>query len=119
MGIENPATPSRELVQVLTLRDQALSTSGNYRNQVTVAGRAVGHLVDPRTGRPADGPLAAVSVVARECTHSSALATGLFVLGADAGPALATRERLAALFLVREGNTLRARSTPAFADLAP
>lgn len=119
VGIEDPTLPARGMARVLALRDQALSTSGNYRNQLTLAGRVVGHLLDPRTGRPAEGPLVAVSVIAGDCARSSALATGLFVLGANAGPALATRERLAALFLAREGAHLRQQATPAFDAPAP
>jgi thiamine biosynthesis lipoprotein len=119
VGIETPTTPAHGLVRVVALRDRALSTSGNHRNQLTLAGRVVGHLLDPRSGRPAQGPLAAVSVIADECATSSALATGLFVLGAEAGPALAGQERLAALFLIREGAALRPQATPAFDALAP
>ncbi len=120
VGIEDPATPARGVVRVLALRDQALSTSGNTRNQVTLGGRTTGHLLDPRTGRPAEGPLAAVSVIARDCATSSALATGLFVQGAEAGPALATREQVAALFLIRsEGAELRQQATSAFGRQAP
>lgn len=118
VAIEQPAEDSRALARVVDLADRALSTSGNYRNTVTLAGRRAGHLIDPRTGSPAAGTLASVSVIDASCATSSALATGLFVLGADAGYALATRENLAAFFLIAEGGTYTAIATPAFSSLA-
>ncbi|OYV01458.1 MAG: thiamine biosynthesis protein, partial [Verrucomicrobiales bacterium VVV1] len=48
---------------------------------------------------------------------SSSLATALFVLGAEAGYQFAVREKIAALFIVRNGATLTLRPTPAFARL--
>lgn len=111
-----PAPPA--LAAVVALSGLALSTSGDSHNFLTVAGRRYGHILDPRTGRPVAGSLASVSVVHPSCATSSALATALFVLGADAGFALATREHLAALFLVRDGPGLVPRATPEFARLA-
>ena len=114
-----PAAPSRPaLAHIVTLSGQALSTSGDSHNFMTVAGHRYGHIIDPRTGRPAANSLASVSVVHASCARSSALATALFVLGADAGFALATREQLAALFLVRDGATLVPRATPEFTRLS-
>jgi len=109
--VDGPSSPAR----VVVLSNQAFSTSGNTRNFVVLGGRRLGHLLDPRTGAPAAGLLASVSVAAATCADSSALATGLFVLGSDAGPALAAREHLAALFLVGGGPAFAARPSPEFA----
>ncbi len=46
---------------------------------------------------------------------ADALATGLNVLGPEAGYALAEREGIAALFIVREGQGFARRATAAFA----
>ncbi|MBI5771943.1 MAG: FAD:protein FMN transferase [Verrucomicrobia bacterium] len=116
-GIEEPREHAATLAAVVALSGHALSTSGNYRNVVTLAGRRYGHILDPRTGRPVANTLAAVSVIASTCAESSALATALFVLGEDAGLALATREKIAAVFFVRTGETFTQRHTPAFEAL--
>ncbi|MFM9079789.1 MAG: FAD:protein FMN transferase [Opitutaceae bacterium] len=97
--------------------DRALSTSGNHRNVRIIAGQRVGHVIDPRTGRPVAGPLISTSVVAPTCAESSALATGLFVLGAEAGEALVQREGIAALFLSEKGGRIAAQESPAFTRL--
>ncbi len=113
VGIEQPTAPG-VILQTLELTDQALSTSGDAHNVFEYAGRRYGHILDPRTGEPAQGPLASVSVVHDSCAGSSSLATTLFVLGADAGYAFAVREEIAALFIVRSDGVLTLRPTPAF-----
>jgi thiamine biosynthesis lipoprotein len=48
------------------------------------------HLLDPRTGRPARG-LRSATVVAADAVLADALSTGIFVMGPEAGLALAER----------------------------
>jgi thiamine biosynthesis lipoprotein len=69
-------------VASVRLRDAALSTSGSYRQNVEVGGVTYGHIVDPRTGRPADGMLS-VSVCAPSAAESDALSTAFYVMGRD------------------------------------
>jgi thiamine biosynthesis lipoprotein len=119
MGVENPREDRRAVACVVALNGHALSTSGDARNFRTGAdGRRYGHIIDPRTGWPAAGALASVSVIHASCAASSALATGLFVLGVDDGHALAVRRGLACLLLVRDGDGIAHRATPEFARLA-
>jgi thiamine biosynthesis lipoprotein len=119
VAIEEPVENSRTVARVVDLVDRALSTSGNYRNTFQLAGRRIGHLVDPRSGLPASHALAAVSVVADSCATSSALATGLYVLGPAAGPALARRETIAAWFFSRKAGRLHELASPAVAASGP
>jgi thiamine biosynthesis lipoprotein len=116
-GIESPddaPRDPRDLELIVALSGRALSTSGDYRNFFTVEGRRYSHIIDPRTGRPAESALASVSVVASSCADSSALATGLFVLGPEQGWALAVQQKLAAVFFVRAGSGFTRRMTPEF-----
>ena len=117
VAIEQPAG-SAPLAHVFDLAGQSLSTSGDAHNSFTHAGRRYGHILDPRTGEPVASPLASVSVIAPTCAQSSARATALFVLGPDAGFALAVRERWSALFLIREGPSFTAHPIPEFTRLA-
>ncbi len=112
-------TPSPfAIARLVSLSRHALSTSGDSRNFTTIAGRRYGHIIDPRSGRPATSALASVSVLHPSSATSSALATALFVLGPEDGFALAIREQLACLFIVREGPLLTQRTTPEFERLA-
>ena len=117
VAIEQPAG-SAPLAHIFDLAGQSLSTSGDAHNSFIHAGRRYGHILDPRTGEPVASLLASVSVVAPTCAQSSARATALFVLGPDAGFALAVRERWSALFLIREGPSFTARPTPEFTRTA-
>jgi thiamine biosynthesis lipoprotein len=101
------------------LSNHALATSGDYRNVREVEGRLVSHTIDPRTGRPVDHRLASVSVIAESCLMADGMATALEVLGPDEGYDLALERGWAALFLIRDGDAITARATPAFDRLAP
>jgi thiamine biosynthesis lipoprotein len=79
IGIRDPED-SGGVVGKLLIRDEAVATSGNYENFVTIEGKKYGHIVDPRTGRTVDHVLG-VTVITRTATESDALSTALFVLG--------------------------------------
>lgn len=85
--IADPWHPG-EVVASIEVEDTAIATSGNYARVREVAGEPIGHILDPRTGRPPafDG---SVTVLTRDAAMADALATGLFVMGPDAGLALA------------------------------
>ncbi|MEO1083143.1 MAG: FAD:protein FMN transferase, partial [Acidobacteriota bacterium] len=103
-----------QVQRVLPLEDEALATSGDYRNYREIDGRRVSHLIDPRTGLPIEHKVASVSVVAPTCMRADALATALMVMGEEEGFELAEREGVAALFLVREGETFAEKATTVF-----
>ncbi len=66
--------------ETVYLRDQSLSTSGSYEKFFEVDGVSYSHIMDPRTGMPAQGT-AAVSVVAASAFDSEVWTTALFVNG--------------------------------------
>ena len=117
IGIESPVAGGG-IQRVVSLRDRAMATSGDYRNAREVDGRWLSHTIDPRTGRPVEHRLASVSVVAERCVVADGLATALEVLGPDDGHALAVEQGWAALFLSRdEDGAILERATPAFSAL--
>jgi len=104
--------------RVVLLRDQAMATSGDYRNVREVDGRLLSHTIDPRTGEPVAHQLASVSVVADLCIDADGLATALEVLGPEEGYALAVERGWPALFLIRDvAGTITELATPAFEAL--
>jgi thiamine biosynthesis lipoprotein len=96
VGIRHPLRPDRRLAEVV-LKDRALGTSGTAAQSFYHQGRRYGHILDPRTGQPADGMLS-TTVIAPTAAEADALATAFYVMGMDASLAfLARRPDLAAL----------------------
>lgn len=81
--IAHPAQPGRA-IGTLGVRARALATSGNQLRRRRVGDRWVGHVLDPRSGRPASFA-GTVTVLARDAAMADALATGLLVMGPEAG----------------------------------
>ena len=112
-GYKPPArgVGERTLAATLSLTNQSLATSGDYRNFFTVAGRHYSHHLDPRTGQPTESTIASVSVVYTTTIRADALGTALTVLGFDKAWALAQREKFAVLFILRDDERLTLRAT--------
>jgi FAD:protein FMN transferase len=80
--IGDPDHPLRPVARVY-LRHGALGTSGGSNQFFVWQGRRYGHVLDPRTGWPADH-LASASAVACTAREADALSTAFFVMGAAA-----------------------------------
>jgi thiamine biosynthesis lipoprotein len=81
VGLRHPWLPERRLA-VLHLRDRALGTSAATFQHLEHQGRKLGHILDPRTGWPAEG-MASASVLAPTGAEADALATAFYILGVD------------------------------------
>ncbi len=75
VDIENPDPVRRFTQRRVTLKNQAIATSGNYHQP--------NHIIDPRSGRPVVRGPSSVSVIAADCATADAWATALFVLGPE------------------------------------
>lgn len=106
IAVEDPR-PGGGAVRVLDPRGRAVATSGHARQGFSGAAGAVSHLIDPRTGRPADMRLASVTVLDARAARADALATALVVMGPEAAPDFAARTGIDALFLIADGTGLR------------
>jgi thiamine biosynthesis lipoprotein len=79
VGLRHPERPGTRIAEFL-LVDQALGTSGSATQSFHAHGRRFGHVLDPRTGRPAEGVLSA-TVVAPTAAEADALSTAFYVMG--------------------------------------
>jgi thiamine biosynthesis lipoprotein len=85
VGVRHPRRTERRLA-ILRLRDSGLATSGDEEQFFEHEGRRYGHIIDPRSGWPAEG-VAGVTVVAPLAAVADALSTAFYVGGRE----LATR----------------------------
>lgn len=82
IGIRNPREEG--IIGVLDVSDCAVVTSGDYERFFEEDGIRYHHLLDPRTGYPAQ-KLISVTVISPDPVHADAWSTALFVLGDTVG----------------------------------
>lgn len=85
VGIEVPNDDQLGgIARALPLRNQAVATSGDYRNFITQDQSRWSHTIDPRSGAPVSHRVASVTVVLPTTMMADAWATAFTVMGADA-----------------------------------
>lgn len=86
IGIADPRnnSDSDEIIAKIALSDKAISTSGDYQRFFVIDGQRFHHLLDPKTGYPAD-TCRSVSIVTEKGIYADAFSTAVFVLGAERG----------------------------------
>lgn len=103
--VSNPKADAENDLPIDKIRvgNSAVATSGNYRRGELIAGKWYSHIVDPRTGMPADGVISA-TVVAESATDAGALATAFNVLSVPESIALASgMEHIEYLIITKDG----------------
>lgn len=81
IGIKNPLFTDKSY-GTLILKDQGMSTSGSNIQYFRHQGKRYGHILDPRTGWPAD-KLLSVTVIADTATDADAISTAFYAMGLD------------------------------------
>lgn len=79
--VDNNMTPGQSLEAIITISNQALSTSGNYRKFYIENGVKYSHEIDPKTGFPAKNTVLSASVIADDCAMADGMATAFMVMG--------------------------------------
>jgi len=105
VGLVHPLRPGRRLATI-TVRDRGLGTSGSGTQFFIDRGRRIGHILDPRTGLPAEGVVSA-TVIAESAADADALATALFVLGAAGLEAVVAAGASGAILVLPAGHAPR------------
>jgi FAD:protein FMN transferase len=90
----------------LALEDAAIATSGRDRRHWRRDGEERHHLIDPSTGRPAQGDLVRVTVVAPTAVEAEVLAKSLFLAGEHVATAEAETRRIPAVLVTTDGRTV-------------
>ena len=113
VAIEQPNPSTRSVHRVVHLHNQAVATSGDYRNFFEREGIKFSHTINPNTGRPVMHNLSSVTVIAESSMKADALATAFLVMGPEAGYALAHQEHVASLFITTKDEGYAEQATPA------
>ena len=82
VGIRNPR--GKGIIETIELKDLAVSTSGDYEKFFIVDDRRYPHIINPKSGLPAQ-KFASVTVVADNAAYADAMSTAIAVMGPSAG----------------------------------
>lgn len=100
-SLQNPKSQMQDGLRYVSLRNAAISTSGEEEQHAVIAGRRYSHIVDPKTGLALTGR-SSVTVIAPNGITSDSLATAVSVLGPKRGLELADSTPGTAVLFVLE-----------------
>ena len=89
ISIQTPNLPEGETFKTVSLQNKALSVSAPHGKYFEENGKRYGHVLDPRTGYPAQVAILA-AVVTDSAMESDALSTALLTLGEEGRPLIQT-----------------------------
>src|SRR5262249_21878760 len=115
VGVANPFFPDDALDNLLLARQGGVATSGRDYRRWQRGGRWVHHILDPRTGLPAETDVLTATVIAPSAARAEVAAKAALILGSQASPAwLDARSELAGCLVLDDGRQLRTKSFAAY-----
>jgi thiamine biosynthesis lipoprotein len=88
---DNSSNSMNERMDVIKLCNQAIATSGNYRNYYIRNGKKYGHTINPLTGYPAESNILSASVIYSDCMTADAFATVFMTMDLDKAISIAAQ----------------------------
>jgi thiamine biosynthesis lipoprotein len=121
VGVNYPTTEiekQQTAMAIVPVKNQAVATSGNYRNYYEKDGVKYSHTISPTTGYPVTHSLLSASVFAPDCMTADAYATAFMVLGVEESRAIDEREEEIAIYLIYsdEAGNIQTYASPEVAD---
>ncbi|WP_121667093.1 FAD:protein FMN transferase [Mesonia aquimarina] len=118
VGIDDPLqNEKRDLVKIISLKNRAMATSGNYRKYRidSVTGQKYVHTINPKNGLSKKSDLLSASVLAKTCAEADAYATAFMAMGFQKSKQLAKQlPEIDVFFIYDEKGSLKSFSTPGF-----
>lgn len=102
IAIEEPNPLQRSIMQTLTLKNQAIASSGSYRNFIQKKGEIISHTIDPKTAQPIQHTIIASSVITDSAAKADAFATAFMVLPVKRSLKISHQYQLATLIVTGE-----------------
>lgn len=101
--IQYPFVETGKPMAAITIKDQAVVTSGSYKQCFFVQGQRYHHIINPRTLRPSTSGLVSVTLVGESAMDLDALATGVHVLGIERAWPILEARNIDAIFVLDNG----------------
>ncbi|MDF2890437.1 MAG: thiamine biosynthesis protein ApbE [Clostridia bacterium] len=85
IGIQDPFNPRGDFLGIASIKDKTVVTSGTYERYFEQDGKRYHHILDPRTGYPADNEVASVSIITDKSMDGDGNSTSVLLLGLEEG----------------------------------
>lgn len=106
VGIQHPRKSTGVPMGSLQIQNQAVVTSGDYERYFKSDGIRYHHILDPKTGYPAESGLIGITLIGTSAMELDALSTAMFVMGMEKSFALAERQGIEAVFITEQMDVL-------------
>ena len=101
VGIINPWDDAK-YIGTIKMKNQCVSTSGDYERFFEKDGKTYHHIIDPATGYPVENDLRSVTVICDSGLKSDALSTACFVMGYKSSLGLLNRYDAEAVYVFKD-----------------
>ncbi|MFW5736433.1 MAG: FAD:protein FMN transferase [Halanaerobium sp.] len=103
IGIQDPREGRGSVMAVVDAVDLTIVTSGNYERYFEEDGELYHHILDPKTGYPAENNLLSVSIISENSFDADALSTAVYVMGLEKGMEfIENMENVDVMFITKE-----------------
>ena len=102
IGIQNPLAPRGEYAACLSVSDRTIVTSGSNERFFMKDGIRYHHIIDPRTGKPAQSSVLSVTAIGNNSVYADALTTAFFILGPEKSFPLIRQFHVEAVFIMKD-----------------
>ena len=105
VGVQDPRQETGTMAGYVKVSGtKFVSTSGDYEKYIEKDGKRYHHILDSKTGKPADSGLISVTIVCDSGLNSDALSTACFVLGMEKSLPLLEKYNAEAVFIDEDHN---------------
>ena len=102
IGIRNPFNKNNYFATINS-KDEDIITSGSYEQYYKINNKVYHHIIDPKTGYPADTDLISVTLIGNTGAKLDALATSCIILGFNKSIKLIKKNKINAIFVLNNG----------------
>jgi thiamine biosynthesis lipoprotein len=103
IGVDNPNQVG-QMSAAIALNNQAIATSGDYRNYYVRDGKKYAHTIDPKTGRQVTHSVLSVSVIAGDCMTADGYATAFMVVGLERTKEIVAQQAGLEVYIIYDDN---------------
>ncbi len=82
VGIQHPLS-SEEVICTLKEQNTSIVTSGGYQRFFEKDGKVYHHIIDPKTGYPANNGIISATIICKDSTLADAISTAVYVMGIE------------------------------------